>query len=154
MSVLPMPLRLAFRPMTEADFSVIIPAEAASHEFPWTAGNFSDCLQAGYFGCVAQNDQALVAYAMMMPGVDEAHLLNITVLPGFRRSGIGSALLNHLIRHAREQHLDKMLLEVRPSNLHGRRLYDSHGFHLIGQRRGYYPAASGREDALVMACNL
>lgn len=146
--------KLNFRPMTEADFAEIIPAEAASHDFPWTAGNFGDCLRAGYYGCVVFGNDGLVGYAMLMPGVDEAHLLNITVLPGFRRCGIGSALLNHLIRRTREMKLGKILLEVRPSNVHGRRLYDRHGFRLIGERRGYYPAATGREDALVMECSL
>ncbi len=47
-----------------------------------------------------------------------------------------------------------MFLEVRDSNQSARALYDSVGFNEIGVRRGYYPAASGREDAVVMAKHL
>ena len=44
----------------------------------------------------------------------------------------------------------RMFLEVRPSNVAGRALYADAGFREIGIRRGYYPAAQGREDAVVM----
>ena len=47
-----------------------------------------------------------------------------------------------------------MLLEVRPSNPAAIRLYDRYGFQRIGVRRGYYPAAEGREDAIVMRVTL
>ena len=38
----------------------------------------------------------------------------------------------------------------RPSNQRARALYLREGFTDIGVRRQYYPAATGREDALVM----
>jgi len=48
-----------------------------------------------------------------------------------------------------------IFLEVRISNYHAMRLYDSCGFVEVGQRRDYYPAANGkREDALMMALPL
>jgi ribosomal-protein-alanine N-acetyltransferase len=43
-----------------------------------------------------------------------------------------------------------MFLEVRPSNTPALALYQKAGFETIGRRKGYYPAADGREDALVM----
>ena len=43
-----------------------------------------------------------------------------------------------------------LLLEVRPSNAKALAMYRHFGFAQIGVRRGYYPAASGREDALVL----
>ena len=43
----------------------------------------------------------------------------------------------------------RMLLEVRPSNRQAVTFYLRSGFTQIGVRRGYYPAAAGREDALV-----
>jgi [ribosomal protein S18]-alanine N-acetyltransferase len=33
-------------------------------------------------------------------------------------------------------------------------LYKTYGFECIGVRRGYYPAAVGREDAVVMRISL
>ena len=47
-----------------------------------------------------------------------------------------------------------MLLEVRPSNAAARALYERAGFERIALRRGYYPAESGREDALLLALRL
>ena len=43
-------------------------------------------------------------------------------------------------------------LEVRPSNLVARRLYERYGFREIGRRTGYYQDT--REDAVLMAARL
>jgi len=47
-----------------------------------------------------------------------------------------------------------VFLEVRPSNPAAIALYEAEGFNEIGRRPRYYPAASGREDAIVMALEL
>ena len=43
---------------------------------------------------------------------------------------------------------------MRPSNVSALALYQRAGFETIGRRKGYYPAAEGREDALVMSLKL
>jgi ribosomal-protein-alanine N-acetyltransferase len=58
------------------------------------------------------------------------------------------------MRVARECGTQNIFLEVRPSNRAGQALYERYGFKKIAQRRGYYPAPSGREDALVLSCAL
>ena len=63
-------------------------------------------------------------------------------------------LVEYAIRHARNRNAQSIFLEVRPSNEAAVMLYDSMGFNEIGIRNGYYPAQSGREDALVMALEL
>jgi ribosomal-protein-alanine N-acetyltransferase len=47
-----------------------------------------------------------------------------------------------------------VFLEVRPSNARAIALYHDMGFNEIGRRPNYYPARSGREDALVLAIEL
>ena len=47
-----------------------------------------------------------------------------------------------------------MFLEVRPSNRIAQGLYARFGFRKVAVRRGYYPAHSGREDALVLSLPL
>jgi ribosomal-protein-alanine N-acetyltransferase len=59
-------------------------------------------------------------------------------------------LLEYLFATAKAAGAERMLLEVRPSNVSGRGLYRRFGFAEIGRRRGYYPAHDGREDAIVM----
>jgi len=48
----------------------------------------------------------------------------------------------------------RCLLEVRASNAAARGLYRSLGFQVDGVRKNYYPAATGREDALLMSREL
>ena len=96
----------------------------------------------------------MIGYAVMMQVLDEAHLLNISVLPELQRCGRGSAILVHLFDLARGQGATRMLLEVRPENISGQRVYKRHAFVEVGRRRGYYPGHEGREDAIVMARDL
>lgn len=137
--------------MTEAELDAVAVAEARVYPFPWTRGNFADSLAAGHGAWLAIEDGAMAGYAVLMQVLDEAHLLNITMLPEYQRGGRGTALLFHLFDLARMQAAKRMLLEVRPGNVSGQRLYRRHGFVEIGRRRDYYPAQNGREDAIVMA---
>jgi ribosomal-protein-alanine N-acetyltransferase len=140
--------------MTTADLDAVVSVEGLCHPFPWTRGNFADSLAAGHGAWLATEDGRMTGYAIMMQVVDEAHLLNITILPELQRQGRGTALLRHLLELARERSSWRMLLEVRPGNASGQDLYRRHGFVEIGLRRGYYPSHEGREDAIVMAREL
>lgn len=145
---------LRYRAMTANDLDAVAAVERRVYPFPWTRGNFSDSLAAGHDAWLALDLGQMTGYAVMMPVLDEAHLLNITVLPELQRKGCGSALLQHLFGLARMRSATRMLLEVRPGNISGQALYRRHGFLEIGRRRDYYPAHQGREDAIVMACEL
>ncbi|HYB52200.1 MAG TPA: ribosomal protein S18-alanine N-acetyltransferase [Burkholderiaceae bacterium] len=125
--------------------------EQAIYPFPWTSGNFEDALRSGYsaWTLVSETD-AIIAYAVAMLAVDEAHLLNLAVDPQLQRRGYGWRLLDWMARIMREYGARFLLLEVRPSNTEALRLYRQYGFEPIGIRRGYYPARRGREDAIVM----
>jgi ribosomal-protein-alanine N-acetyltransferase len=79
-----------------------------------------------------------------------AHLLNLSVAQEAQRTGLGWRTLEWMADVARGYGARTMLLEVRPSNAAALRLYERYGFERIGVRRGYYPAHSGREDAIVM----
>jgi len=145
---------LQYRAMTANDLDAVAAVERRVYPFPWTRGNFADSLAAGHGAWVALEHGQMIGYAVMMQVLDEAHLLNITVLPELQRKGRGSALLQHLFGLARMRSATRMLLEVRPGNISGQALYRRHGFLEIGRRRDYYPAHQGREDAVVMACEL
>jgi ribosomal-protein-alanine N-acetyltransferase len=143
-----------FAGMTDADLDAVAAAEARIYAFPWTRGNFADSLAAGHGAWLMQEGGHMVGYAVLMQVLDEAHLLNISVLPELQRRGRGSALLIHVVSQARLHAATRMLLEVRPGNLAGLGFYGRHGFVEIGRRRDYYPAHEGREDAIVMASDL
>ena len=140
--------------MTEADLDAVAGAEARIHRFPWTRGNFADSLAAGHDGWLALEAGRMIGYAVMMPVLDEAHLLNISVLPELQRGGRGSALLVRLFDLAGTQAATRMLLEVRAGNVAARGFYQRHGFDEIARRRDYYRSHENREDAIVMARDL
>ncbi|MBL8379199.1 MAG: ribosomal protein S18-alanine N-acetyltransferase [Burkholderiales bacterium] len=141
-------------PMTEGDLDAVLAIETAIYPFPWTRGNFLDSLAAGYSCWLFVSDAALLGYAVIMFAVDEAHLLNLSIAREAQRRGHGAQLLAAVEDSAHGHGAQSMLLEVRPSNMAGRALYAKAGYQQVGLRRGYYPAALGREDALVLARKL
>jgi [ribosomal protein S18]-alanine N-acetyltransferase len=144
----PRPLR---RAMGLHDLDAVSAIETSAYPFPWTRGNFIDSLAAGYLAEVLAEGRTLLGYFVAMHAVDDLHLLNVTVAPAHQGQGHGSGLLHEVVAHAARLRLPRVLLEVRRSNQRAQALYRRLGFAEIGQRRGYYPAAQGREDAIVMA---
>lgn len=141
---------LDYRRMHAADVASVAAIEQAIYSHPWTAGNFSDSLDAGYECWMLEREGEALGYAVMMVAAGEAHLLNLSIAAQWQGRGLGTDLVRFLVRVARQQGAAKIYLEVRPSNAAARALYARTGFTQIGVRRGYYPADSGREDALVM----
>jgi ribosomal-protein-alanine N-acetyltransferase len=139
-----------FAPMQAGDLDAVMAIERSIYEFPWTRGNFEDSLSSGYGAWLMRDGVNLLGYAVMMLVLDEAHLLNISIVPERQRSGMGSALLNYLRNFAAGRGVVRMLLEVRPSNASGLAFYKRHGFVQVGERPDYYPARQGRETAWVL----
>ena len=144
----------ALRKMALADLDKVLSIEQRVHAHPWTRGNFIDALDSGYLCQVYEAQQKLAGYAVLMPVVDEIHLLNISIDSEFQRQGRGAELLYKMLDAARGLHMQRVLLEVRRSNVAALSLYRKAGFSELAMRRGYYAAANGREDALVMEYQL
>src|SRR5512135_3750874 len=102
--------------MRDGDVDAVVEAERRIYEFPWTRGNFVDSLKAGHSVWICREAGEMVGYAAMMIAVDEAHLLNLSILPEHRRRGLGGEFLTYLMGLARLYGATRMLLEVRPSN--------------------------------------
>lgn len=156
-------------PMTEADLPVVAETEQRACPHPWSLGNFRDSLTTGYPAFMLTSppyatdpDQprttmgrTLLGYWVAMRGVDEMHLLNITVAPEHRRHGWARTMMQALAAQAMAEGLHWLWLEVRVSNLAAQALYNQMGFLTVGKRKQYYPTTAGqREDALVMSLNL
>lgn len=139
------------RPMRFGDVEAVLSIEHRIYAFPWTLGNFRDSLSAGYSCWTCDFCDQPIGYGIMMLAAGEAHLLNLGIANDWQGQGLGRKFLRHLIDIARQDRADMMFLEVRPSNKRAIQLYLSEGFDEIGMRRNYYPAANGREDAVLMA---
>lgn len=147
------PARLA--PMTLDWLEQVVRIEKAAYTHPWSQGNFVDSLHAGYHACVLLQGDELRGYFVLMKGLDEAHLLNISVDPAHQGQGLARWMLDELAAWSRAQGAQWLWLEVRMSNARARRIYERYGFKEVGVRRNYYPlSAFKREDAVVMSLPL
>ena len=146
------------QPMAMQHLDAVMAIEVEAYEFPWTRGNFVDSLASGYPARVLFDGgrrERVIGYFVAMEGVDEMHLLNLTVTPSEQGQGHGRSMLDALVALCRERRTPQLWLEVRESNARPRALYRRYGFREIGIRRGYYPAAQGqREDACVMSLDV
>lgn len=145
--------RLLVRPLQVGDLDELMAIEQAAYPVPWSRGNFIDSLAAGYRAeCLRSREGALLGYCLAMPGVDEMHLLNITVTPERQGQGLARLMLDRLVRHCAQEALLQLWLEVRESNQRARAVYRRYGFAEVGRRKGYYPTPEGpREDAVLMS---
>ncbi len=140
--------------MRRADLDEVLAIERASFSMPWSRGAFLYEMEQNQVArCwVMREDGRVVGYICVWEVADELHITNIAVHPAARRRGIGRRLLQQVIGEARGKGLRVVALEVRPSNVEARALYESFGFRVVGRRRGYYYDTG--EDALVMEATL
>ena len=158
------PLEAQFETMTTAWLDAVVAVEHSAYAHPWTRTNFSDSLSAGYQAQLLTGGDGtplaapLLGYFVAMKGVDEVHLLNITVAPAHQQLGWARVILDALAIWARGQGAQWLWLEVRVSNGHAKAVYERYGFREVGLRRDYYPSGgkglSKREDAVVMSFSL
>ena len=144
----------AIRAAGAADLAEVMRIETAS--FPtdaWKRTAMRQTLEAGD-AVIAERDDAVVGYAavLALPGSGEADVLTIAVDEPARGSGVGRALLEHLIGVAAARGARRLFLEVRDDNPVAEGLYRSRGFRRVGRRPHYYQPDD--VDALVMRLDL
>lgn len=121
--------------------------EKACFKDPWNVGMLesevvSDMTTYNLFLC----DETVVGYYSYLHIFDEAHIMNVAILPEYQGLGYGNAMMKSLLDLTAEQGLPNVTLEVRKSNVKAINLYEKHGFNLVGVRPKYYMDG---EDALI-----
>ena len=126
---------------------------------PWSATSLelltNDGIGVGYILTVPTApgaEPAVAAYGGMLITVDEGQITNVAVHPDHRRKGFGAAIVRARLRHAKDERLESVSLEVRASNTAAIELYKRAGFVEAGRRKGFYNKPT--EDALVMVCKI
>lgn len=143
-------LPFMIRKMTERDLDEVVRIEQESFPVPWSREAYMGELKntfATYLVCDYEGEVA--GYGGIWTVFEEAHITNIAVEKRFRGMGMGRRLMEELEKVAREKNALRIILEVRPSNEVGRRLYQSMGFVETSIRRAYY--SDNGEDAIIMA---
>jgi ribosomal-protein-alanine N-acetyltransferase len=148
-------LEARFEPLTPERLDAVLQLEQQAYALPWSRGNFLDSVASGYQAQLLLAGDTLLGYFVAMKGVDEVHLLNITVAPKHQRQGWAQVMLDALTLWAKGQGAQWLWLEVRLNNLRALQVYEAHGYRRVGLRKNYYPAVQGqREDAVVMSLRL
>lgn len=144
---------IELRRMTLMDVPGVLEVEQGSFSTPWSEEAFLfelDNPLAIYL--VAIKDRQVAGYGGFRFILDQADVTNIAVRSDFRRQGIGSLILESLIKQALVMGSNLIYLEVRPSNIQAITLYKAYGFAETGLRKGYYE--DPREDALLLSLSL
>ncbi|MBV1877955.1 MAG: ribosomal protein S18-alanine N-acetyltransferase [Pseudomonadales bacterium] len=137
--------------MQDKDLDAVMLTENRAYSHPWARGIFADCIKSGNECWILLVDGEVLGHGVVSIGAQESHLLNVCVHPRLQGQGYGRRLVDFMLERARHHRVCSIFLEVRASNIAAYNLYESLGFNEIGLRKGYYPAESGREDAIVFA---
>lgn len=104
---------------------------------------------------VAGDPKTIKGFIIAQLAADEAEIVSIGVAPDWQRAGLGTRLIEGLMRASKKGEASRIFLEVAEDNAAARALYAKLGFEEIGRRKGYYKRASGRSvDALTLALGL
>ena len=140
---------LAVRRMTNADCVKTAQLEKEIFSQPWSEQGFLDALameQNIFF--VAEDDGEICGYIGMYQALDEGEITNVGVSQEKRNAGIGWELMQAALDAAKEQGIERVVLEVRVSNASAIHLYEKCGFANCGIRKGFYDFP--KEDAYIM----
>ena len=129
---------MIIRQLKESEIPDIAEIERECFSHPWSEGSIKDSFNnksSRFF--VAETDQKIVGYIGLFVSIDAVDILNVATRPDYRRGGVATALLNHII-NIYEKEMSFLTLEVRPSNTAAIKLYESFGFERVGERKDYY----------------
>jgi ribosomal-protein-alanine N-acetyltransferase len=121
------------RQMTEADIDNVYAIEKDVHLAPWSKSILADCVRVGYncrvFEVNVDNSPALGGYIICRHSNDNCHILNFCIAKPLQSKGYGRKFLaNVLYSLTKLEHVNYVVLEVRPSNKAALHLYYSMGF--------------------------
>ena len=137
------------RAMTADDIDQVVEIEEEAFSSPWTRKGFEESLAYDYSRFyVATNDKQVVGYIGTYCMFDDVDITNVAVRENCRRKGVANKLLEAVLGYSLEKKLSYINLEVRPSNIPARKLYEKYGFEEIGIRKNFYTKPV--EDGIIM----
>jgi ribosomal-protein-alanine N-acetyltransferase len=135
--------------MIRRDMPEALAIEESSFEFPWTEEDFVRCLrQRNCIGMVAERNDKIVGFMIYELLQSELHVLNFAVRKEFRRMGVGSQMMEKLVSKLSYGRRDRIVLEVRETNLDAQLFFKKQTFRAIDVLRDYYEDTI--EDAYLM----
>jgi len=143
------PLCVHIRWMIRRDMPEVLAIENGSFEFSWSEDDFIRCLrQRNCIGMVAEHDERIVGFMIYELHKNRLHVLNFAVRSELRRRGIGSQMLRKLVQKLSNQRRNRIMLEVRETNLPAQLFFRAAGFRAVSLLREFYEDTP--EDAYLM----
>jgi ribosomal-protein-alanine N-acetyltransferase len=135
--------------MIRRDMPEVLAIESGSFEFPWSEDDFIRCLrQRNCIGMVAEHNERVVGFMIYELHKNRLHILNFAVHEPARRRGIGTQLIKKLVSKLSPQRRNRIMLEVRETNLSAQLFFRDLGFRAISLLRDFYEDTT--EDAYLM----
>jgi ribosomal-protein-alanine N-acetyltransferase len=142
-------VQVHIRWMIRRDMPEVLQIEQQSFEFPWSEEDFIRCLrQRNCIGMVAEYDERVVGFMIYELHKSRLHILNFAVSPDCRRQAIGEQMIAKLISKLSSQRRNRIMLEVRETNLDAQLFFRDAGFRAISVLRDFYDDTT--EDAYLM----
>lgn len=137
--------------MIRRDMPEVLHIENTSFEFPWTEEDFIRALrQRNCIGMVVEHDERIVGFMLYELHKTRLHLLNFAVHRDERGKGFGSHLITKLVSKLSTDRRNRIVLEIRETNIEGQAFFRSNGFVAISTIRGHFEDCCPPEDAYVM----
>ena len=137
------------RPIEDRDVEHILTIQWASPEIAqWTMRDYARVAAGEMTGWVAEENATVIGFLVARRVLSDLEILNLAVRPDARRCGVGASLVREALAWGKTFRAEKVLLEVRASNLAALHFYERHGFRATGRRPRYY--AGPIEDALLL----
>ncbi len=135
--------------MIRRDMPEVLGIEEQSFEFPWSETDFIRCLrQRNCIGMVAEHDERVAGFMIYELHRNRLHILNFAVAEAFRRRGVGRQMVEKLINKLSPQRRNRIVLEVRETNLAAQLFFRDIGFRAVAVLRDFYDDTT--EDAYLM----
>jgi ribosomal-protein-alanine N-acetyltransferase len=135
--------------MIRRDMPSVLAIESQSFEYSWTEDDFIRCLrQRNCIGMVAEQGDRIVGFMIYELHKNRLHVLNFAVAPEFRRGGVGRTMINKLLSKLSNDRRNRIMLEVRETNLDAQLFFKELGFRAVSVLRDFYEDTV--EDAYLM----
>ncbi len=142
--------------MNEKDLPMVMEIETMSYPNPWHLSSFKGEIDnrpiSNPYVVIYRPLEKIIGYIIYWHLRNEVQISNIAISPEYRQMGVAEGVLRKVLVEMCRKNAEFVFLEVRPSNLIARNLYEKLGFTILGLRKGYYRNPS--EDAIVMGKSL
>lgn len=135
--------------MINRDMPEVLAIEERAFEHPWGEEEFIDSLRQRHcIGMVAEHNERVVGFMVYELHKNRLHVLNFAVSDSVRRRGIGSQMIRKLVDKLSPQRRNRIMLEIRETNLSAQLFFRDLGFRAISLLRDFYEDTA--EDAYLM----